>query len=106
MPARLPCSPSFRADGPGRRGFVSGAFAEAGLLWTATLVAFDLIRRRSRPALGGALALLTAVPIVASRRIAYTLNEEEVFSRTRFAHFLERMDPRGSYRTFGESAYS
>ena len=83
-----------------------GALAEAGLLWTASVVAFDLLRRRSRPALGGALALLTAVPIVASRRIACTLNEEEVFSRTRFAHFLERSDPRGSYRTFGESAYT
>ncbi len=82
-----------------------GALAEAGLLWTATLVAFDLLRRRSRPALAGALALLTSVPIAASRRIPQIFNEEEIFSPTPFARFLQRIDPHGSYRTLGESAY-
>lgn len=83
-----------------------GALAEGGLLWVATLVAIDLVRRRSRPALGVSLVILTLVPIAANRKIARLLNEEEIFSPTPFARFLQRADPHSAYRTLGESAYN
>ena len=51
-----------------------GALAEGGLLWMATVGAIDLLRRRSRPTLGVSLLILTAVPIVANRKIARLLN--------------------------------
>jgi len=82
-----------------------GALAEGGLLWVATVVALDQLRRRSRSSLALSLALLTAVPVAASRKIARTLPEERIFSRTPFARFLERADPHGAYRTLGESLY-
>lgn len=82
-----------------------GALAEGGLLWTATAVALLLLARRSRAAFLGSLALLTLVPIVANRRIARTLSEQEIFSPTRFARLLERLDPEHAYRTLGESLY-
>jgi len=82
-----------------------GALAEGGLLWMATVGAIDLLRRRSRPTLGVSLLILTAVPIVANRKIARLLNEEEIFSPTPFARFLQRADPHNAYRTLGESAY-
>jgi hypothetical protein len=82
-----------------------GALAEGGLLWIATVIGVDQLRRNSRSALAISLGLLTAVPIAANRKIARTLHEEEIFSPTLFARFLERMDPGGSYRTLGESAY-
>ena len=81
------------------------AFAEAGLLWTATLVAIALLSRQSRPALVAALALLALVPILANRKIARTLTELEMFSPTTFARYLRRADPKGEYRTLGESIY-
>jgi hypothetical protein len=82
------------------------ALAEGAILWTATVIALDCVFRRSRAAWAVALALLTLVPIVANRRIARTLTELELFSPTRFARLLQRSDPSGSYRTFGESLYS
>ena len=81
------------------------SLAEAGLLWVATVVALDLLNRSSRAALALSLGLLTAVPIVASRKIARTHTESEVFEPTPFARRLERADPGGSYRTLGESLY-
>ena len=81
------------------------ALAEGGLLWVATVVALDLLGRPSRAALALSLGLLTAVPILANRRIARTLTETEVFSPTPFARRLERADPDGSFRTLGESLY-
>ncbi|HVE65879.1 MAG TPA: hypothetical protein VNC59_04800, partial [Thermoanaerobaculia bacterium] len=81
------------------------ALAEAGLLWTATLIAVRLLSRRSRPALVAALALLALVPILANRKIARTLTELEMFSPTTFARYLQRADPKGEYRTLGESIY-
>jgi hypothetical protein len=82
-----------------------GALAEGALLWVATVVALDTLARRSRAAGGLALALLTAVPIAANRKIARTLTEIEVFSPTKFARVLQKMDPHNSYRTLNESRY-
>jgi hypothetical protein len=82
-----------------------GALAEGGLLWVATVIALDLLRRPSRPFLVGSLALLTLVLIAANRKIARTLTELEMFSPTPFARYLDRADPDRTYRTLGESIY-
>jgi hypothetical protein len=81
------------------------AFAEAGLLWLATVIAIELSSRPSRPALAAALAILAVVPILANRKIARTLTEVEMFSPTTFARYLQRADPKGEFRTLGESIY-
>jgi hypothetical protein len=81
------------------------ALAEAGIYWVATLVAGALLVRRDRAALMGALALLTAVPIAANRRIAQTANEGEIFPPTAFARAIARRDPAGRYRALDESYY-
>lgn len=81
------------------------AFAEAGLLWIATVIAVDLVSRGSRAPLAAGLAILALVPILSNRKIARTLNELEVFGPTTFARYLHRADPRGEYRTLGESMY-
>jgi hypothetical protein len=85
---------------------IPGALAEGGLLWVATLIALDRLRGSSRAALAGSLALLTFAPIAATRKIARTLTETEVFSPTPFARRIAKMDPNGAYRTLGESLYS
>jgi len=82
------------------------ALAEAGLLWVATLIAIDLARRRAAAARGAALALLTLVPIAATRRIPEVSTEQEAFGPTRLARRIAKTDPRGEYRTLGESIYA
>ena len=80
------------------------ALAEGGLLWMATLVALEAARRR--PAgLALALLLLTAVPILASRRIALTTRQEEILAPTAFDRWLSKRDPGRLYATLGESSY-
>jgi hypothetical protein len=81
------------------------ALAEAGLLWMATVVALALLRRPQAGARIAALALLTAVPFAANRRIARSFRQEEVFSPPAFVRFLEKQDPQGRFRTLGESMY-
>jgi hypothetical protein len=81
------------------------AATEAGLLWIATLIALDRLRRPRRANLVVGLALLTLVPIEANRKIARTLSEEEVFEPSLFARILEREDPKHLYRTAGVSLY-
>jgi len=81
------------------------ALAEAGLLWAATAIAAVLLSRRHRAAMASALVLLTAVPIVANRRIAQTANEATVFPPTGFARAIARRDPEGRYRALDESYY-
>ncbi len=82
-----------------------GAFAEAGLFWMATLVALEAFRSGRRPAAVGALALLTAVPILANRRVAITFPESDVFSPTPFARALARQDPSAAGRVLDQSRY-
>jgi hypothetical protein len=81
------------------------AVAEAGLLWIATLIAVDRLRRPRRADLVAGLALLTLVPIEANRKIARTLPEQEVFAPSPFARRLEHEDPQHLYRTAGVSLY-
>ena len=77
------------------------AFAEGALLWMATVIALDLLTRKSRPAFAVSLALLTLVPILANRRIALTFQEEALFAPTAFEHFISHADPYGAFRTIG-----
>jgi hypothetical protein len=81
------------------------AAAEGGLLWIATVVALDRLRRPRRADVATALALLTLVPIEANRKIARTLREQEAFAPTRCAREFERADPQHLYRTVGVSLY-
>jgi hypothetical protein len=83
-----------------------GAFAEAGLLWMATVLALESLRHGTRRALACSLALLTIVPIAANRKIARTFPEEVLFTPPPFDRFLRRADPRQDFRTFDESSYS
>ena len=82
-----------------------GALAEAGLLWAMTLVGLDLLRRSRGAAPAVGLALLTAIPIAANRRIARSFSEEDIFAPPPFVRFLWKHDPDGRYRTLGESMY-
>ncbi len=81
------------------------ALAEGGLLWLATFVAVDLLRAPGRARLPAALALLTAVPIVASRRGAPAEHPAALFAETGFARAVARRDPEGLYRTIDEALY-
>ncbi|HTR04800.1 MAG TPA: hypothetical protein VMN82_16550 [Thermoanaerobaculia bacterium] len=82
-----------------------GALAEAGLLWVATGLA-ALWLAMDRPALGAAaLALLTAVPVAANRRVAQTAAEATVYPPTAFARAIARRDPDGRFRALDESVY-
>ncbi|HMF09014.1 MAG TPA: hypothetical protein VKJ00_07755, partial [Thermoanaerobaculia bacterium] len=72
--------------------------AEGGLLWMATVVALAIARRNEASAVL-AVALLTAVPIVADRKIGRTFRQEEVLAPTAFARTLMRRDPSGQFRT-------
>ena len=82
------------------------ALAEGALLWMATAIALDALgwanRRRG---LAVALGLLTAVPILANRKIAKTFPEDHVFAPTAFARFTQRNDPEGAYRTLDETLF-
>lgn len=83
-----------------------GALAEGGLCWTATLVAAVLAGLPARGARAASLALLTAVPIAADRKIAQTFREDEVLAPTALARRLRRLDPDGRFRALGESFLS
>jgi hypothetical protein len=78
------------------------ALSEAGLFWIATLVGLELARSGGRPLSLAGLALLTAVPIAANRRIGWTFQQDDVFAPPTLVHFLRKHDPQGQYRTLGE----
>jgi hypothetical protein len=84
---------------------VASALAEGGLLWVATLVGLDLRAGRSRRLSAAALALFTAVPVVATRRIAPTFAKENVFAPTPFARFAAKRDPAMRFRELDASSY-
>jgi hypothetical protein len=81
------------------------ALAEAALLWTVTAVALDRLRRPTPLATAVAVVLLTAVPILACRKIARVVQERDLFSPPRLARILGRLDPQGAYRTLDETIY-
>jgi hypothetical protein len=85
--------------------YLPGALAEGGLLWISAVLAIALAARPGRVAPLIALALLTAAPIVAGRRIARTFREEEIFAPTRFVRTIRKMDPEGAYRILGQSLF-
>ncbi|MEP6995794.1 MAG: hypothetical protein ABI968_14825, partial [Acidobacteriota bacterium] len=97
-------------DAPGRVNGIAAsqipsALADGGLLWIATAIAAALLSHGGRIRVVGALALLTAIPVVADRPIANDANEADIFAPTPYARRLIQKDPRGRYRTLDESIY-
>jgi hypothetical protein len=84
---------------------LAGTLAEAGSLWIATLIALEMARRPGRVSTWLSLALLSAVPLAATRRIPKIARPEEIFSPTPFARRVQRADPVGAFRVLGESLY-
>jgi len=82
-----------------------GSLAEGALLWIATVVALDLLSRPSPAVRIVSVAIITLVPIAASRKIARTIPEGQIFLPSSFAQFLRRTDPAGQYRTLGVALY-
>ncbi|HEY1250879.1 MAG TPA: hypothetical protein VGH97_06790 [Thermoanaerobaculia bacterium] len=84
---------------------LSGALADAGLLWAATAVAIALLWAGGRERLSAALVLLTVVPVVAGRPIGRTQRDEAVYPPTAFARAIARRDPAGVFRGIDEAPY-
>jgi hypothetical protein len=84
---------------------VPPALAEAGLGWVATFAAVSLLARDLPARRAGAAALLTAVPLFATRRIALTDRQDAVFPPTPFARAVARRDPEGAWRAVDASRY-
>ncbi len=81
------------------------AFAAAGLLWVATLIALELVRPGGAAGTAIGVALLTLVPIVADRPIGQTAPDFATLGPTPFARRISREDPGGAYRTLGGEIY-
>jgi hypothetical protein len=81
------------------------ALAEAGLFWILTVVAIERLERPGRGRLYASVFLLTAVPILADRRIAPVERSESVFPETAFAREIAKRDPAGAFRTVDEASY-
>ena len=84
---------------------IAWALAEAGLFWIATLVGLELFRGRLRRVTLAGVLVLTAVPVVANRRIVRTFSEDALFSPPPFARWTARRDAAGAFRTLDESRY-
>ena len=82
-----------------------GALAEGGLYWILTWSAVALLRRGHGASSAAALAMLTAIPILATRRIVPAEHEACVFPPTAFAQAVAKRDPEGAYRTIDEAVY-
>ena len=82
-----------------------GALAEGGLLWAATFFAVALAASPGRAPMLASVALLTAVPLAATRRIALTESPGALLAPTAFARTVARLDPAGAYRTLDEAMY-
>ncbi|HEV8119036.1 MAG TPA: hypothetical protein VGQ32_10945, partial [Thermoanaerobaculia bacterium] len=81
------------------------ALAEGGLLWMATVIAVDLLRRNTARASAAAIAIVTLVPIAANRKIAQTYSQEELLGPTPIARLARKSDPEGAFRVLGEAGY-
>ena len=81
------------------------ALTEAAILWMVTFLGLELTRAHRRPLGLAGLALLTAVPIAATRRVGWTFREDEVFAPPAFVRFLQKQDPQGEFRALSEMIY-
>src|SRR5262249_34542068 len=81
------------------------ALAEGALLWVATFLAIGLARHPGTAPRLASLAILTAVPLAANRRIVRTEHPAALFGETAFARAVERRDPERAYRTIDEAMY-
>lgn len=101
--AGIPQTPADSAAAAGAQ--LPATLAEAGLLWVATCIALDLLRRPGPSGLRVSVVLLSLVPVAANRRIARTVPTEQISSPSAFGRFLRRADPADAYRTLGEPYY-
>ena len=84
---------------------VATALAEGGIFWAATWIALELLRGPGRARAAAAVAILTAIPIAANRRIAHAESEASVLAPTAFARAVARRDPTGQFRTVDETVF-
>jgi hypothetical protein len=84
---------------------VPPALAEAGLGWAATYAALALLARETASRRAAAAALLAAVPLLATRRIARTDRADAVYPPTPLARAIARRDPEGAWRAVDASRY-
>jgi hypothetical protein len=84
---------------------IAWALAEAGLLWIATLAGLELLRSGHRRSALAGLLVLTAVPVLANRRIVRTFPQDALFAPPAFARWTARRDPAGAFRALDESRY-
>ena len=84
---------------------IAPALAEGSLLWVATFLAIGLVREPGAGPRLASLAILTAVPLAANRRIVRTEHPAALFGETAFARAVERRDPERAYRTIDEAMY-
>jgi hypothetical protein len=96
-----------RPDAAAMAGRVIGeSFALGGLLWSLSLLAAAALAPAASPKLGlVGLAILTLVPIAATRHLAESFSEEEMFAPPAFVRWVRKQDPEGAYRVLGESFY-
>ena len=81
------------------------AVAEGGLLWMATAIAVDLLRRNTPRASAAALAIATLVPVAANRKIAQAYPEDVLLGPTPIARLVRKQDPEGAFRVLSEAGY-
>jgi hypothetical protein len=70
-----------------------------------TVAAVELLRREKRTGRWVALGLLALVPIFATRKIVELAHPDDLFAPTAFARMQQKKDPKGVFRTLGESLY-
>lgn len=100
---RLTGSDSLTATTGG--SWIPQALTEAGLYWMATVVALELLRINPRRMSAFSVALLTVVPVLATRKIAQTFPQQEALVPTAFARMVQKRDPSNAFRVLGESFY-
>jgi hypothetical protein len=94
-------------DAAAMAGRVIGeSFAIGGLLWALSLLATAALTPTASVRLVFlGVAILTLVPLVATRRLAESFSEEEMFAPPAFVRWVRKQDPDGAFRVLGESFY-
>ena len=81
------------------------ALAEAGVIWAATSGALGIAGSGAASSRTVAAAILGILPLLATRRIALTDRDDDVFPPTAFARSVTRRDPEHAFRTVDASRY-
>jgi hypothetical protein len=95
----------WRGDIAAAAAEIPRSLVEAALLWMVTVAAVELLREPGRARRSAGVALLTFVPIFATRKIPELAQPDDAFAPTAFARMQQKKDPEGSFRALGESIY-